>query len=52
MKGIDVIKTSVLRKCVICHNWFCLDKGFKFQLVICNGCYDALKMPVSVNNFV
>ena len=29
--GIDVDKTSKLKECVICHYWYFLNKGFKFQ---------------------
>ena len=30
-EAIDVNKTSVSRKCIICHCWYFLDKGFRFQ---------------------
>ena len=30
------------QECDICHYWYILDKGFKFQLHVCNGCYDVL----------
>ena len=30
-KGIDVNKISVSKECNICHYWYFLDKGFKFQ---------------------
>ena len=28
---IDINKTSELKECDICHNWYFLDKAFKFQ---------------------
>ena len=29
--SIDVNKTSVSEESIICHYWYFLDKGFKFQ---------------------
>ena len=34
---IDVNKTSSSKECLICHYWYFLDKGFKFQPDVCNG---------------
>ena len=39
---IDVIQTSKSKECDICHYWYLLDKGFKFQPVVCNGCHDVI----------
>ena len=30
-KGIDVNKTSISKEYDICHYWYFLNKGFKFQ---------------------
>ena len=27
-----------------------LDKAFKFQLDVCDGCHDALMMSININN--
>ena len=35
-EGIKFNKTSALKKCDICHYWYFLDKGFKFQRYVCN----------------
>ena len=32
-KRIDVNKTSKSKECDICHYWYFLNKGFKFQSV-------------------
>ena len=40
-KGIDVNKTSASKECIICHYWCFLDKKFKFQTDLCNGCHDV-----------
>ena len=29
-----------------------LDKGFRFQLTVCNGFYDALMMSIHVNSIL
>ena len=31
-EGMDVNKTSESKECNICHYWYFLDEGFKFQL--------------------
>ena len=46
-QGIDINKTSASKECDVCHYWYFLNKGFKFQPNICNGCYDVLLMSVS-----
>ena len=40
---IDVDKVSSSKECNICHYWYFLDEGFKFQPDVCNGCHDVLK---------
>ena len=30
-EGIDVIKTSSSKECIICHYWYFVGKGFSFQ---------------------
>ena len=49
-KGIDVNKTSASKKYYICHYWYFLDKGFKFESYVCNKCHDVLIMPINLNN--
>ena len=48
-KGIDVNKTSFSKECIVTIPFF-LDKSFKFQRSICNGCHFALMMAMSLNN--
>ena len=33
---IDANKTSASKEYTVCHYWNFLDKGFKFQLYVCN----------------
>ena len=30
-KGTDVSKTNASKECDICHYWYFLDKGFKYE---------------------
>ena len=41
-EGIDIHKTGASKEHDICHNWYFLNKGFKFQPYVCNRCYDLL----------
>ena len=43
-EGIDVNKTRESKACDICHYWYFLNKGFKFQPDVCNGCHYVLMM--------
>ena len=47
-EGIDVNKTNASKKCDIYHHWYFLDKGFKFQLDVCNGCHDVLMISINL----
>ena len=49
-EGIDVTKTSESEECDICHYWYFLNKVFKFQPNICNGCHDLLMMSMNLSN--
>ena len=41
-EGTDVNKTSRSKECDICHYWYFLNKGFKFQPFVSNRCHDLL----------
>ena len=47
---IDVNKTSVSKECDICHYWHFLNKGFKFQPYVYNGCHDILMMSINLSD--
>ena len=49
-EGIDVNKTSESKECDICHYWYFLNKGFKFQPNVCNRCHDLLIMSMNLSN--
>ena len=35
---------------IYCHYWYFLDKGFKFQPYVCNGCHDVLMMSMNLSD--
>ena len=47
---IDVNKISGSKVCDICHYWYFLRKGFKFQPNICNRCHDLLMMSMNLSD--
>ena len=49
-KEIDVKKASKSKECDVCHYWYFLNKGFKFQANVCNGCHDLLMMSINLSN--
>ena len=46
----DVNKTTASKECDICHYWYFLKKGFKFQPNVCNRCHDLLMMSMNFSN--
>ena len=44
MLYFDITKS---KKCAICHIWYFLNKGFKFQLDVSNRCHDLLIMSTN-----
>ena len=49
-EGIDLNKTSISKKCDICHYWYFKDVGYKFQPYVCNGCHDVSMMAYELKN--
>ena len=49
-EGINVNKKSEWKECDICHYYYFLDKGFKFQRNVYNRCHDLLMMSVSLSD--
>ena len=47
-EGIDVNDTSESKECILCHYWYFLDKGFKFQPDVYNRCRDVLMMSMNL----
>ena len=51
-EGIDVNKTSESKECDICHYWYFLNKQFRFQPNVWNGCHDLLMTSMNLSNIV
>ena len=49
-EGIDINKTSESKDGDICHYWYFINKGFKFQRNVCNGCHDSLMMSMNLSD--
>ena len=48
-KGIDINKVNASKECDICHYWYFLDKGFKYEPYLCNGCHDLIQKAMNFN---
>ena len=46
-EGIDIHKTSASKECDICHHWYFLNKGFKYEPYVSNGCHDLMQKTMS-----
>ena len=46
--GIDIIRTNASKERIICHYWYFLEKGFRFQPAFCDGFYDVLMTPIDI----
>ena len=49
-EGIDTNKASASKECIFCHHWYFKDVGFKFELHVCNKCYDILMTAYELKN--
>ena len=47
---IDINKTNGLKKCDICHYWYFLDKNFKYEPYLCNGCHNFMQKAMNFND--
>ena len=47
---IDVNKTNASKECDICHYWYFLDKGFKYEPYLCNGSHDSMQKAMNSND--
>ena len=49
-EGIDVNKRSKSKEWNVCHYWCFLNKGFKFQPIVCNLCHDLVMISINLGN--
>ena len=47
-EGIDVDKRNRSKKCILCHNWYFLDKNFTYGPYICDGCYNIMQKSIEI----
>ena len=38
----DINKTNASKEGDVCHYWYFLDKNFKYEPYLCNGCHDSM----------
>ena len=50
LEEIDINKTNDSIECDICHYWYFLDKVFKYEPYLCNGCHDLMQQAINFNN--
>ena len=50
LEWIDVNKTNTSKECDICHYWHFLDKGFKYEPYLGNGCHNLMQKSINFNN--
>ena len=46
---IDINKTNASKVCDICHYWYFLDKNFKYEPYLYNGCHDLKQWAMNFN---
>ena len=49
-EGTEFNKTIKSKECDICHYCCFLNKGFKFQPKVCNGCNNLVMMFMNLSN--
>ena len=47
---IDINKTNSSKKCDICLYWYFLDKVFKYEPYLYNGCHDLMQKTLNFND--
>ena len=47
---IDVNKVKAPNVCDICHYWYFLNKSFKYEPYLCNGCHDLMQKAINFND--
>ena len=51
-EGIDFNKTNVSKEFDTCHYWSFLEKGFKYESYLCNGCHNLLRKAINFKDVV
>ena len=51
-EGTDLNKSYKSKECMICHSWYFIDIGYKYEPHVCNGCHDLSMMVYDLNDFM
>ena len=49
---IDINKTNASKELDIYHHWYSLDKNFKYEPYLCNGCHELMEKAINFNDVV
>ena len=49
-EGIEINKTNASKECDICHYRYFLDKAFKYEPYLRNGCHDLKQRAMNFND--
>ena len=49
-EGIDPSRSNKSKECDICYYWYFLDKNFKYEPYLCNGCHDVIQKAMNFND--
>ena len=52
LEGISIKKTNASKECKICHYWYFMDIGFKYESYLCNDCHDLMQKTISFYDVV
>ena len=45
----DINKTNASKEGDVCHYWYFLNKNFKYEPYLCNGCHDSMQKAMNFN---
>ena len=49
-EGTDTDKTNTSKECDIYHYWYFLDKNYKYEPYLRNGCHALMQKPITFND--
>ena len=49
---IDLNKSDKSKECIICHDWYFKDIGYKYKPHVCNGFHNLSMMVYDLSNFM
>ena len=49
---IDLNKSDKSKECIICHDWYFKDIGYKYKPHVCKGFHNLSMMVYGLSNFM